>query len=53
MIFVAPFSGVKTGDIYPTDFKPGDECPPELESSAIALRCVEDDASKAKKKADK
>jgi hypothetical protein len=34
---IKAFKGVKAGDIYPTDFKPGDECPPELEAGAKEL----------------
>ena len=33
-----PFKG---GEIYPTEFKPGDEIPPELEAAAIELDAVE------------
>lgn len=32
-----PFQGVKEGEIYPTDFAPGDECPPELQAAAESL----------------
>jgi hypothetical protein len=32
-----PFRGVRNGDIYPTEFAPGDDCPPELMAAAIAL----------------
>lgn len=31
------FKGVKDGEIYPTEFKPGDEIPPELEAAALEL----------------
>lgn len=31
-----PFRGVRSGDIYPTQFHVGDECPPELEAGARA-----------------
>ncbi|MEM6617456.1 MAG: hypothetical protein AAF619_13095 [Pseudomonadota bacterium] len=37
MKFKAPFSGVKAGEIYPTEFTPGDDCPEELVDAAIAL----------------
>lgn len=40
MKFKQPFKGVKNGDIYPTEFKPGDEIPPELEAAAIAVGVV-------------
>ncbi|MDT3530231.1 hypothetical protein ROV86_19210 [Stenotrophomonas pavanii] len=32
-----PFRGVRDGEIYPTDFAVGDECPSELEAGARAL----------------
>lgn len=38
---IKEFKGVKDGDIYPTEFKPGDEIPPELEAAAIELGAVE------------
>ncbi|KOQ68294.1 hypothetical protein [Stenotrophomonas maltophilia] len=31
-----PFRGVRDGEIYPSDFAAGDECPPELEAGARA-----------------
>ena len=34
---IKAFKGVKDGDIYPTEFAPGDEIPPELEAAAIEL----------------
>ena len=36
-----PFKGVKDGDIYPTEFKPGDEIPAELEAAALELGAAE------------
>ena len=36
-----PFKGVKDGEIYPTEFKAGDEIPPELEAAALELGAVE------------
>jgi len=30
------FRGVPDGEIYPIQYKPGDECPPELEAGARA-----------------
>lgn len=30
------FYGVRHQEIYPTQFEPGDECPPELEEAARA-----------------
>ncbi len=35
------FKGVKDGDIYPTEFNPGDEIPPELEAAALELEAAE------------
>ena len=32
--FAKPWRGVKSREIYPTEFAPGDECPPELEAAA-------------------
>ncbi len=36
-----PFKGVMEGDIYPTEFNPGDEIPPELEAAALELGAAE------------
>lgn len=35
--FIKAFRGVRDGDIYPTDFAAGDECPPELVAGAERL----------------
>lgn len=35
--FLKAFRGVKDGDIYPTDFEAGEDCPPELEAGAESL----------------
>lgn len=40
-----PFKGVKDGDIYPTEFKPGDEIPPELEAAAVELGAADNESS--------
>ncbi len=40
MKFIKPFSGAKAGDIYPTQFEVGDECPPELLDAAKAVGAV-------------
>lgn len=37
MQFTKPFQGVPNGEIYPVNYQPGDECPPELESAAADL----------------
>lgn len=34
--FIKKFSGVKNGDIYPTEFKVGQKCPKELIAGAEA-----------------
>lgn len=49
MIFTKEFKGVKAGDIYHTDFKPGDVCPDELIDAAIACEVVEAPTEEAKK----
>lgn len=36
-----PFRGVPNGEIYPVEYKAGDECPAELEAGAIALGALE------------
>jgi hypothetical protein len=41
MKFTKSFKGVKAGEIYPTDFEPGDECPPDLLEAAQSLDAVE------------
>ena len=40
--FSKPFRGVKEGDIYPTEFESGDECPPELIAGAESLGALAD-----------
>ena len=50
MIFKHPFKGVKQGDIYHTDFVPGDVCPPELLDAAIACEVVEAPTEKVTKR---
>jgi hypothetical protein len=37
MQLVKPFLGVPDGEIYPVQYQPGDECPPELEAAATEL----------------
>lgn len=41
MQFSNPFRGVPNGQIYPVDYEPGQECPPELQASAIALGAID------------
>jgi len=50
MIFTKDFKGVKAGDIYHTDFKLGDVCPPELLDAALACEVVEVLTEKATKR---
>lgn len=40
-VFAKPFEGVRDGEIYPTQFQKGEECPPELEPAAIHLGVLE------------
>lgn len=49
MQFSKEFRGVLAGEIYPTTFKPGDECPPELLDAAISEGVVEQTAPKTTK----
>jgi len=37
MQLVKAFLGVPDGEIYPVQYQPGDECPPELEVAATTL----------------
>lgn len=47
--FTKPFYGVKEGEIYPTQFEAGDECPSELEGAAKAENALAADGKKPKK----
>lgn len=38
------FKGCRKGDVHPTQFQPGDECPKELEHAAEELGILETDA---------
>lgn len=40
MKFTKPFLAVKSGDVYPTAFEVGDDCPPELMESAVSCGVV-------------
>lgn len=42
MKLIQPFRGVPNGEIYPVDYKPGDECPEELVAAATALGALPD-----------
>ena len=48
MKFVKTFRGVPDGEIYPVEYSPGDDCPPELELAAQEGGVLEDKTSKAK-----
>ncbi len=48
MKFIKPFSGVKAGEVYPTDFEPGDTCPAELIEAATELSAIETKPAPAK-----
>ena len=47
--FAKTFRGVKAGEIYPTEFEPGDDCPPELEDAARACGVLGSQAEYIKK----
>ncbi|WP_162242014.1 hypothetical protein [Duganella sp. Leaf126] len=53
MVFEKPFKGVPDGEIYPVDYAPGDECPPELLEAAKACGVVAEDKPTEKKAAQK
>lgn len=40
MKFCAAFRGVRSGDVYPTSFNPGDDCPEELIEAAMASGAI-------------
>lgn len=42
MQFSKPFLGVPDGEIYPVQYQPGEECPPELEAAATELGAFDD-----------
>ena len=44
-----PFTGCKAGEVYPTDFEVGDDCPAELEKAAASVGALA--SAKAHKKA--
>lgn len=48
--FSKPFSGCRSGEIYPTEFEPGDECPAELEDAARSCDALEEAKKAAAKK---
>jgi hypothetical protein len=50
MKFTTPFLGCKAGEIYPTQFLEGAECPKELESAAIDVGAVVQEKQKSENK---
>ena len=40
MKFIKNFSGVRRGEIYPTEFEKGEDCPLELELAAMDCGAV-------------
>lgn len=44
MQFSKPFLGVPDGEIYPVQYQPGEECPPELDAAAAELGAFDDPA---------
>lgn len=51
MKIIKPFLGVKVGEVYPTQFVPGDECPPELLKAAAELGAIKAKPAPAAKRA--
>lgn len=45
--FSKAFLGCKSGEIYPTQFHEGDECPSELEDAARSVGALDVKAQKA------
>ncbi len=41
MLFKKEFRGCRTGEIYPTTFRPGDTCPTELKGAAAEVGALE------------
>lgn len=48
--FSKPFRGVKSGDVYPVEFAPGDDCPPELLDAARVCGVLADEPKARVKK---
>lgn len=44
MRLTKPLKGCRAGEVHPTQFKAGDECPPELERAAKELGILESEA---------
>lgn len=52
MKFIKPFRGARRGEAFPTDFKAGEDCPPELERAARELGALAAPTPVAGKKAE-
>lgn len=52
MKFAKQFFGVPDGKIYPVQYQPGDDCPPELEAAAIEVGAFEADSPVAPESGD-
>ena len=50
MKLIKAIRGVKVGEIYPSDFAAGDECPEELLAAARELGALADDSPDANEK---
>lgn len=48
MKLIKSFRGVPNGEIYPVEYKPGDECPAELLDAAIHFGAVENEPAESK-----
>lgn len=46
--FAKPYKGAVSGSPFPSDFKPGDECPAELETAAALAGVLEGQTEPAK-----
>jgi hypothetical protein len=50
MKLIKAIRGVKVGDIYPSDFEAGEECPEELLAAARELDALDDDPTAVNEK---
>lgn len=53
MKFAQTFRGVPKGAIYPIEYQPGDECPPELETAARSVGALDEQKVKQGNKGSK
>lgn len=47
--FSSEFRGCRNGEVYPSTFQPGDDCPAELEAAAREVGALEAKKAPAKK----